>query len=346
MPAPLISIVLPVRNGAATLDQALDSCRRQTLTGWELIAVNDASSDSTGEQLAAWARRDARVRAIHASTPLGVAAAFQLGLQEAQAPEIARMDADDINHPNRLKAQHTFLSAHPDVDAVSCLVEIRSRAAGGKLNEPEGGYRRFADWLNSLTTPEAIEAQRFIDQPVVNPTMLIQRRVFDRHRGYRGGLEWAEDYDLWLRVLHAGGRLAKIPEHLFTWTDHPDRLTRTHADYTQEAFIRCKAHYLAQISKVRESGVSLLGAGPIGKRLAKALTSEGVTVRQFIEVHPRRIGERIHGAPVVSSDTWQETPSDGTVVLGAVGQPGRRQHLLALAQDHGLTEGQDYFAVA
>ncbi len=342
----LISIILPVHNGATTIGQAVDSCLQQTHEDLELILVDDASTDDTAAILDRRAAGDERIRLAHGERNLGVAAAFQLGLSLARGHWIARMDADDLNHPQRLEKQLSLLSAHLDLDAVSCLVEIAKRKPDGALGPADEGYQRFAQWLNTLTTPSAITAQRFVDQPVVNPSMLLRREVFDRHEGFRSGLDWAEDYDFWLRLLHEGGQIAKVPEILFTWTDHEGRLTRRDPVYTQDAFLRCKAYYLARIPQVAERGVVLAGAGPIGKTMARAIGTEKIHLHHFFEVHPRRIGERIHGVPVIPVDSWGPCRPGSPIVLGCVGQPGKRRHLLELARERGHTEGEDFFAVA
>ena len=342
----LISIILPVHNGAATHSGAIESCLGQSHHEIELIIVDDASTDSTPSILQEWSTRDDRIRLCQATPHSGVAAAFQLGLHQARGEWIARMDADDINHPQRLEKQLALFQSRPELDAVSCLVEICKRTPTGDLSPANEGYQRFATWLNSLTKPHSIAAQRFIDQPVVNPSMLVRRSAFDRLGSYRTDLDWAEDYDFWLRLLHVGGQIAKAPETLFTWTDHDTRLTRTHADYTHDAFTRCKAHFLAQLPQVQQRGVAVLGAGPIGKALAQALQTEQVHICHFYEVHPRRIGEVIHQTNVLPLDALAHCQSHGPIALGSVGQPGKRQFLLNLALERGYTEGLDFFSVA
>ncbi len=346
MPTDLISVILPVHNGAATVAAAIDTCLQQTHRSLELLVINDGSTDATPAILTDEAKRDPRLRVVHLPTRRGVATAFQAGLDRAQGQWIARMDADDLNHPERLSKQLALMRARPSLDAASCLVDIRKREDDGELRSPDEGYRRFADWLNHLVEPDAIWAQRFVDQPIVNPTLFMRRRVMQELKAYRAGLAWAEDYDFWLRFFEGGKAIAKVPETLYTWTDHPRRLTRTDAAYTQRAFIRCKAHYLSHLPLVHERGVSICGAGPIGKRLGRALNDFGAPLRCYYEVNPRRIGETIHGIPVLSMEEWHPIEKNSPVVLSAVGQPGKRAHVRALALARGHREGVDYFATA
>ena len=335
----LISIILPVYNAAETVGAAIESCLNQTQRETEVIVVDDTSTDGTTEILKNYGNR---IHLHRLKRQGGVAAAFQLGFEHAQGHWIARMDADDLNHPQRLSKQLALLQFQPALDAVSCLIDIRKRS-DGKLIPADGGYQRFCQWLNSLTTPEAISKQRFIDQPVVNPSMLVRRSVFETHGTYRSDLDWAEDYDFWLRLLQSGGKIAKVPEVLFTWTDHPARLTRSHDDYTQDAFTRCKAHFLSQLPLVRAHGIIIAGAGPNGKSMAKALRACGTRLHHFYDVHPRRIGQAIQGLQVQSLEDIH--PSDA-VLLGAVGQPGKRAEILNRALANGYTEGEDFFSIA
>ena len=159
---PEISVILPVRNGARTIHAAVRSCLEQTWRDLEVVAIDDASEDSTLAFLQAAAAEDARLRVVSSSRHLGVAEAFQLGLQASRGTLVARMDADDINEPQRLELQRAALLAQPDLAGVSCLVRIR-KWREDELHPPDAGYARFECWLNSVRTPEALAAQRFID---------------------------------------------------------------------------------------------------------------------------------------------------------------------------------------
>ncbi|MFM7100208.1 MAG: glycosyltransferase family 2 protein, partial [Verrucomicrobiota bacterium] len=156
---PRVSILLPVRNGMATLARALDSLRGQTLPDWELVAVDDGSADGTGEFLQAAARRDPRIR-VFSRPAQGLVPALNAGLAVARAPAVARMDADDEMLPTRLERQADWLERHPDVGLVSCRVEFGGDRASA------AGYARHVDWLNAQLTPEEMALRRFVEAPV------------------------------------------------------------------------------------------------------------------------------------------------------------------------------------
>jgi glycosyltransferase involved in cell wall biosynthesis len=124
---PRVSVLLPIRNAHPTLDAALESLREQTRVDFEIVAVDDGSDDGTEGRLDEWARVEPRLRVIHQS-PLGLVAALNRGLAAARGDLIARMDADDTCHPERLARQADFLTGHADAGVVACRVAFGGTA--------------------------------------------------------------------------------------------------------------------------------------------------------------------------------------------------------------------------
>jgi glycosyltransferase involved in cell wall biosynthesis len=197
---PAASVILPCHNAAATIDETLESLARQTLADFEVIAVNDGSTDATGERLTAWAARDSRFR-VFSQPHGGVVAAANAALERASAPFIARMDSDDRAHPQRLEKQVACLRAHPDVAVVGSWV--RAFHEDGVRE----GYRIYIEWLNSLVTDADIRREIFVESPLANPSTMLRREWFERMGGYHD-YGWPEDYDLWLRMYLAGAKFA------------------------------------------------------------------------------------------------------------------------------------------
>ena len=332
----MISVVLTARDAEATLVEAVESCLRQTLEDLELLLIDHRSVDATPALMRRFARSDQRVRTFTCDG--SHVDAHRLGVAEARGELIARMDADDVSHPERLERQAQLLVDDTSLSACVCGIRVRSRS-----RPVGGGFLRYVNWLNGLRVPEDIARERFIESPVVHPAAMLRRDALAAVGGYQE-VDWAEDYDLWLRLLGAGHRVGKVPVILFDWYDSDARLTRTHARYSQENFLRAKAHYLARMPAVKAGGVEICGAGPIGKRLARLLIGEGAGVRAFYEVNPRRIGETIAGIPV--RDQAELIPSGEAILLGAVGLPGARDRVRDLAAEQGFAEGVDFFCVA
>ncbi|MHB8709875.1 MAG: glycosyltransferase family 2 protein [Desulfuromonadales bacterium] len=334
MKFPTVSVLLPVRDEERFLPAALDSLFRQTLTDWELIAVNDGSSDATGAILDAAAGNDSRLRVLHLP-PTGLVAALNAGLAACRAPLVARMDGDDICHPRRLERQAAFLDSHREVTLVACRVRHVPR------QQLTDGMHVYENWQNNLLDHADIVRDFFVESPFTHPSVMFRRDTVLALGGYRDQ-GWPEDYDLWLRLARSGARFVRLPEVLFYWRDRPERLTRTADEYALDAFRACKAHHLCQSFLAGVNEVTLWGAGIEGKAWRRAILTEGVAVRRWVEVDPRKLGQRIHGAPVVGIEAL--VPGDGRTLI-TVGAKGAREQIRAFAAQAGLREGGDFLCV-
>jgi glycosyltransferase involved in cell wall biosynthesis len=330
---PLVSVIMPVRNGGDYLQAAVDSILGQTEQRIELLLVDDHSKDTAITDL----HYDDPRLLVMASEGRGVSSAFNTGLARARGPFIARMDADDIALPERIETQLSYLSQHPDVDICGACVEIFTEG------ELQGGNRRYQDWLNSCRDPDVIQRELFIESPIPNPTAMFRRDALQRLGGYNDP-EWPEDYDLYLRADAFGMKMGKPPEILLRWREHGDSLTRSDPRYGLEKFQAAKAHYLARDRLARVGPVLIWGAGPTGRLTHDLLQGEGVEVRGFLEIHPRRIGGSKRGLPVWSFEDLDEHPD--TFVLVAVGAAGAREKIRKFMQTRNRQEGIDHLFVA
>ena len=331
-----ISIVMPVRNAAGTLSRALESILAQTLQDWELIAVNDGSRDDSGTLLDDLSRRDPRVRVIH-TPPHGIARALQTGCADAAGRWIARMDADDVMHPERLAAQLDFAAKNPGLGVISCLVDYGGHAAG---------YAAHVAWINSLATPEEISLRRFIEAPVAHPSVMFRRDLLEQHGGYLAG-DFPEDYELWLRWLDAGVRVGKVPHKLLVWNDPPGRLSRTDPRYAVDHFYQTKCHYLARwlgrhVDPARK--LWLWGAGRITRRRFDALEAAGMPFEGFIDVDPKKSNTHRDGRRVRMADELPDIAE--SFIITGVANRGARERIHTYLTEQGRIEGRDFIMAA
>jgi len=336
--SPRLSVLLPVRDAEPTLHECLDSLAAQTLVDHEVVAIDDGSGDETLRILAERQASDTRLRVLH-TPPRGIAAALNLALGAARAPLVARMDADDVSHPERLLRQVERLETDPSVDILGCRVEYVAEAGA----PPSGGMRDHARWLNGLLDHASMARERFVDSPIAHPSVAARREALVSLGGYRD-FAGPEDYELWLRAFDAGLRFAKLEDVLLRWRDRPSRATRTDPRYAPPRFLAVKHEALARGPLGRGRPVVLWGAGPVGKAWARALIGAGHRVLAFIEVDPRKIGNRVHGAPVLAVS--EAGSLRGPLHLAAVGQKGARERVRAEALRLGLVDGRDLLAVA
>jgi glycosyltransferase involved in cell wall biosynthesis len=334
---PLVSVLLPVRDAATTLVRCLESLEAQTLRDHEIVAVDDGSSDDSGRILDAWALRDGRLRVRH-TPPRGLVAALNSAADEARGPVLARMDADDVSAPQRLAAQYARLREGPRVDILGSRVAWKG-AEGGST----AGMQAYVDWQNTLLDHREIVRDLWVESPLVHPSVMFEAPVLAALGGYRE-FDGPEDYDLWLRAERAGYRLSKHEDTLLEWWDTPARLTRVCARYAAPRLLALKLAALEVRYLAPARPIVMWGAGPIGKSWSRALADRGHKVVAFVEVDRRKLGMRIHGAPVIDVAGVERFRT--ALHLAAVGSAAGRRRIREVASEMGLLDGHDLVAVA
>lgn len=326
---------------AATLTAAVHSLSAQTFNDFEIVAVDDGSTDGSGELLHALCVREPRMRVLR-QPHLGLVAALNAGLSECRAPFIARMDADDLCHPDRLGAELDLLQARSDLGLVGCLAEAVATDGGPAPD----GMVRYVAWSNRLVTAEDIARERFVESPVIHPTVLARREVLAGADGYRD-CGWPEDYDLWLRLFATGVRLAKVPRVLLSWRDHASRATRTQDAYREGRLRELKVHHLLAGPLAGGRPVIFWGAGVEGKPLMRMLVAAGRRIPFVVETDLRKVGNVIHGATVIGVTDLPGALRDlpDVLVLAAVAVPSARDEIRAALVTQGLAEGLAFLFV-
>ena len=337
---PKVSILLPVYNAALFLRECLDSLARQTLTDYEIVAIDDGSTDSSGSILRQRSHTEPRLR-ILSHDHRGLIEALNAGLEHCQGELIARMDADDIAHPRRLQLQVQALEAADAPDVVSSLVAHFPRRSLAR------GFHIYERWLNGLIHHADIMRERFIESPLPHPSVMLRRQDLSDVGGYREE-GWPEDYDLWLRLAAAGKTFGKVPEVLYLWRHHEGRLTTNDPRYSVERFLTCKAHYLARGPLRGVPRVLVWGAGQTGRRLSKHLLRGRVQLTAFIDIDAKKVGRTLRGLPIHTPNCLPELLADAvdTVILAAVSSRGVRALIRERLQDLQLVEGKHFWCVA
>lgn len=200
-----LTVLLPVFNGAQYIAEAIESILTQTYTRFELLVINDGSTDETQTILEGFTARDARVRVISRENR-GLIATLNQGLSLSSTDLIVRMDADDVARPNRLERQAAFMKAHPDVDV--CGAGLVFYETGEEKRLPENH--------------DALRVLALFNTPVFHPTVIMRKSSVLAVGGYSSQAPCAEDFDLWERMLHAGCRFANLSEVLLRYRLHPN----------------------------------------------------------------------------------------------------------------------------
>lgn len=207
MESPSLSVVMPVHNALPFLEECIKSILTQTLTDFEFVILDDASTDGSLELLRQWSLRDPRIRLHETKKQFGLAASSNAVVAKARAPLVARMDADDIAHPARLLRQITIMNERPDVVLIGTL--CNGIDARGRVVRPRDRWRLL---------------RRSNLSPFPHGSAMFRREVFDRVGGYDERTVGAEDQDLFLRMA-ACGRVLTLSDVLYSYRYHSSNAT-------------------------------------------------------------------------------------------------------------------------
>jgi len=204
--SPFVSILMPVRNGRF-LAQAVETLLAQSLRDFDFVIVDDGCDARTQDALAQYAKLDARIRIERYEENSGLAAALNFGIGRCSAPLIARADADDEYHPERLARQVAALEARPDLAAISC----------GWHRIDERGRRLYTQ--RQAKGPELIRFLSMFGSPLLHPGAVLRAEALTAIGGYDPAYWTAQDTDLWARLLNHF-ELDNLPEPLVQWRVH------------------------------------------------------------------------------------------------------------------------------
>ena len=291
--APLVSVVLPVRNGMPFVRDAVASILGQTHTGFELLLIDDGSRDGTR----AWADdlQDSRIRVVD-SRGRGIVAALNMGLDDARGELVARHDADDRSQPHRFATQVAFLRARPEVAVVGSRVDFVDEADRPVENVWVADVRRLHD---AACAPDEMRRLLPLTCALVHGSVMARAAVLREAGGYRQEFEWAEDYDLWLRLLprHA---FAKVPERLYVHRLHLQQASGHYRELQLCRSIRAKVEFIGRTyPRCREgTPVSVQGDGAAAGPYRRAAAAVGwvpaphhAEARLFVVTELQRLDE-------------------------------------------------------
>lgn len=319
----MISVLFPFRNAATTIEEAASSILADMSDEDELVAIDDGSTDESRARLSA----DRRIVVIEAGG-LGIANALARGLEASRGDLIARMDADDVSLRGRLSASRALLESDPILGVVATRIET--------IGVGEG-LATYVAWQNAIVDKEAHANAILVESPICHPSVTMRRSALEACGGFRDP-PWAEDWDLWLRMIDHGFGIAKVPEVLFRWRRHGDALTVTDARYSEERMRECRAHYLSR--RLADRPFAIWGAGQTGRRLARALEAHAKHPVVFVDIDPKK--QKARDKDVIRPEAL---PSDLFVVV-AVGAPGARDIVRGRLRNAGRREGADFVCAA
>ncbi|MFD2587214.1 glycosyltransferase family 2 protein [Croceitalea marina] len=328
----LVSIVIPFKNTVHYLKDCLDSILAQTYQNWEVIAINDHSTDNSLVLVNSYAEKDNRIK-VFANTGQGIIPALQLAYSKSSGNFITRMDSDDIMQPNRLKVMVESLLQYGKGNV--SVGQVRYFSDRGISD----GYSRYEKWLNGLTELGTNYAEIYKECVIPSPCWMVYREDFDICGGFQSN-RYPEDYDLTFRFYQHNLKIIPCNEVLLLWRDYDTRTSRTHEHYAQNYFLDIKLHYFLHLDYNEKRPLVIWGAGFKGKKIAKGLIEKNIDFFWLCD-NPKKIDKKIYGQELHHFSKLESltNPQSLITVANTSAQSDIKEYLKSLHHQQAL----DYF---
>lgn len=305
----MISIVMPMRNALPYLHECIASIINQTYQKWELIVVNDHSTDQSFEVLESFSKKDNRITVLN-NTGKGIIDALRLAYSKSSGTYITRMDADDIMPTKKLEVLRKKLIDFPNAVATGKIKYI-----GENLRN---GYQKYELWMNNMMENETHYEQIYRECVIPSPAWMIKRDLFDKIGGFSPNT-YPEDYDLTLRMYKANIPIKAVKELVHIWRDYKERTSRNDPNYAFNTFEVLKTQYFHNIDYDKSKTLVLWGGGKKGKNIAKLLIEYKIPFI-FACNNPKKINQEIYGMNMENIDSIFN-PSQAYQSIIAVANP-------------------------
>jgi glycosyltransferase involved in cell wall biosynthesis len=328
----MISILMPVKNAAPFLKECLNSILNQAIRDWELLAVDDGSSDASGSILEAFARQDKRIKKF-INHGQGIIPALNTAFKESKGQFITRMDADDKMPSQKLLRLKQELELHGPRNLTTGKVQYFSEHHLGD------GYRQYQNWLNGLIDSDNHFQHIYKECVIPSPCWMVYREDLESCGAFTLN-SYPEDYDLCFRFYQAGLKVKGIDQILHLWRDHPERTSRTDPNYSDVHFFELKMDYFLKLEYQSYRPLVLWGTGRKGKKLAKILQRKNIPFH-WITNNSKKIGHVIYNSLVESSADLSKLIRPQIIL--AIAAPEAIEQIQFSLHHQNLELGEDYF---
>ncbi len=282
----LISIIIPFKNTSEFLPECLNSIVNQTYTNWEVLIVDDHSTDDSYKIVEAYAKTDSRVK-LFANSGKGIIEALRLGFSKSSGTYITRMDSDDIMHHEKLESMYSNLQLYGKQHIALGLVKYFSKEGIGE------GYAKYEQWLNTLTQQGTNYSEIYKECVIPSPCWMIHRDDFIACDGFNPS-RYPEDYDLTFRFYKHQIKCIPSDTVLHYWRDYTTRASRTDSNYAFNHFLELKLDYFLELHYQADRPLTIWGAGQKGKRAVQVLKEKQIPLHWICD-NPKKIGKDIYG---------------------------------------------------
>ena len=286
MQQPLVSIVIPFKNTANFLKECLQSILSQTYQNWEVIAVDDHSSDQSLAIVASFIEQDARIQ-VQKNKGDGIIPALQTAYVHSKGELITRMDSDDMMTPNKLQIMvQSLLENGKGHLAVGQVKYFSDRGISN-------GYQRYEKWLNQLTKDGNNYNEIYKECVIPSPCWMVYREDLNTVGAFNSN-RYPEDYDLAFRFYENQLKCISCTQILHHWRDYDTRTSRTSEHYAQNYFLDIKLHYFLKLEYDAKRPLVIWGGGKKGKTLAMLLITKEINFHWICD-NQKKIGKEIYG---------------------------------------------------
>ncbi|MCG8310162.1 MAG: glycosyltransferase [Cytophagales bacterium] len=287
MKDPLVSIIMAVKDTAPYLPDCLDSILDQTYPYWELIAVNDHSTDQTPEILSRYSKKDSRI-SVFDSKRHSLIPTLQEGYKHVRGALINRMDSDDKMPPYKLQVMVDAWKKHKKGSVI----------AGGTKHfvddgEVGNGFRRYEEWLNEVAENGKHKEEIYRECVIPSHSWMMHKDDFDLVGAFDSET-YPEDYDLCFRIYAQGLNIVGLNKILHYWRDRSNRISRTWECYRDNRYFGLKLKNFYKLDRDLSRPLILWGAGKNGKDMAKLLIDHEDHFHWVCNNH-KKIGKHIYG---------------------------------------------------
>lgn len=286
---PLVSILMPVYDAALYLQAAIESVIAQDYSQWELLVVDDFSTDNSHEIIEVFAAQDSRIK-LASNSVKGIVPALQMAFKMSAGTFITRMDSDDLMPSDKLTR---FVEASNN-DIKTIITGKVRYFSDSALSE---GYKRYENWLNDLVDSGDHWKQVYRECIVASPNWMAHRACFEQFFSF-ADLVYPEDYDMVFNWYAKGFSIKAISGVTHLWREHPNRTSRHALAYQQAAFFELKTNRFVNLELENGERVQLIGAGNKGKMVAKILEKHGVLFDWF-DVNAAKFGAPVLGHAIL-----------------------------------------------
>jgi len=328
----IISILTPFKNTSEFLPECLESIIQQTYKHWELLIIDDNSSDDSYNIVNEFAQKDPRIK-LFKNSGTGIINALRLAFDKSSGTYITRMDSDDIMHSEKLAIMLNNLQQHGKKHIALGLVKYFNEAGIGD------GYAKYESWLNELTSKGTNYSEIYKECVIPSPCWMLHREDLITCDAFNPN-GYPEDYDLTFRFYKNNIKCIPSDTILHYWRDYSTRASRTDSNYAENHFLEIKLHYFLELNYNTSKPLTLWGAGQKGKTIAKLLIKKGVNFIWICD-NPKKIGKYIYDVELFHFEHLKTLQSPQSIIT--VANSKEQETIKSYFESINMKAMQDYF---